>query len=177
LEEGELKDSLGHTVNFRNTIIIMTSNVGVREISKDSRLGFSSGSGMMNFSEIESQAMSALRNVFNPEFINRVDEIIVFNTLTRDQIDTVFDIEFAQLASRLAEQDYRLKITPAAKRLLAEKGWDAKFGGRPLRRTIQKEVESPLSDLILKEAWQPGTVFTVDAKKGAIKLNTMASNN
>ena len=175
LEEGELKDSLGHNVNFRNTIIIMTSNAGVREISKDSRLGFASGSGLMNAAEIESQAMSEVRRLFSPEFINRVDEIVVFNTLTQKQIDTVFDIEFAQLSDRLAEQEYSLKITPAAKRFLAEKGWDPKFGGRPLRRTIQKEVESPLSELILQDRWLPGTAFTVDCKNGVIRIKAKNS--
>ena len=172
LEEGELRDSLGHTINFRNTVIIMTSNAGVREISKDSRLGFNSGSGLMNANEIESAAMSELRRIFSPEFINRVDEILVFNTLDRKQIDKVFDIEFAQLKSRLAEQDYQLNIKAAARNLLVEKGWDPKFGGRPLRRTIQKELEGPLSELLLKQDWPHGTVFTVDGKGGKIKIHS-----
>jgi len=164
MEEGELRDSLGHTVNFRNTVIIMTSNAGVREITKDSRLGFSSGSGLMSASEIESAAMSELRRIFNPEFINRVDEIVVFNPLTHEQIDAIFDIEFAELSRRLCEQNYSLKITSAARRILVEKGWDPKYGGRPLRRTIQKEIECPLSELILEDNWEEGSVFTADAK-------------
>jgi ATP-dependent Clp protease ATP-binding subunit ClpC len=170
MEEGELRDSLGHTVNFRNTVIIMTSNAGVREISKDSRLGFASGSGLMNAGEIETAAMTELRRIFSPEFINRVDEIVVFNTLAQKQVEAVFDIEFNELSKRLAEQEYTLKITPAAKSILTNKGWDPKFGGRPLRRTIQKELECPLSELILEGRWQPGTVFTADAKNGTIKL-------
>jgi ATP-dependent Clp protease ATP-binding subunit ClpC len=170
IEEGELKDSLGHTVNFRNTVIIMTSNAGMREITKDSRLGFTSGSGIMNDSEIESQAMSELRRIFNPEFINRIDEVVVFRPLNQKQIDEIFDIEFTELARRLAEQNYRLKITSAARKILVEKGWDPKYGGRPLRRTIQKELECPLSQLILEGFWKPGTVFTVDGRKGVIRL-------
>ncbi|MDR1869333.1 MAG: ATP-dependent Clp protease ATP-binding subunit [Treponema sp.] len=170
MEEGELRDSLGHTVNFRNTVIIMTSNAGVREISKESRLGFSSGSGLMSAGEIESAAMSELRRIFNPEFINRVDEIVVFNTLNRKQIDAVFDIEFAELSRRLEEQNYTLKITPAARRILIEKGWDPKYGGRPLRRTIQKELECPLSQLILDGRWEEGAVITADGRNGNIKL-------
>jgi len=170
MEEGELRDSLGHTVNFRNTVIIMTSNAGVREISKETRLGFSSGSGLMSAQEIESAAMSELRRIFNPEFINRVDEIVVFNTLTQKQINKIFDIEFSELSARLNEQNYSLKITAAAKRLIVEKGWDPKFGGRLLRRTIQKELECPLSELILKNCWKSGTLFTADAKNGAIKI-------
>jgi len=175
MEEGELRDSLGHTVNFRNTVIIMTSNAGVREITKDSRLGFASGSGLMSSGEIESAAMSELRRIFNPEFINRVDEIVVFNPLTQKQIESIFDIELNELSNRLAEQEFNLKITSAAKRILVEKGWDPKFGGRPLRRTIQKELECRLSELILDGGWNPGAVFTADAKNGAIKIR--AKNN
>jgi ATP-dependent Clp protease ATP-binding subunit ClpC len=170
MEEGELRDSLGHTVNFRNTVIIMTSNAGVREITKDSRLGFTSGSGLMSSSEIESAAMSELRRIFNPEFLNRVDETVVFNPLTRKQIDTIFDIELNELSGRLAEQNYSIKITAEAKRVLVEKGWDPKFGGRPLRRTIQKELESPLSELILGSCHESGTVFTAGVKNGKIKI-------
>jgi len=170
LEEGELRDSLGHTVNFRNTVIIMTSNAGVREISKDSRLGFSSGSGLMNIAEIESAAMSELRRIFNPEFINRVDEIVVFNPLDQQQIDRIFDIELSELSQRLDEQGYSLVIKPAARNVLVHKGWDPKFGGRPLRRTIQKELETPLSELILEGFWKSGTVFTADVRNGGIKL-------
>ena len=170
LEEGELKDSLGHTVNFRNTVIIMTSNAGAREISKDSRLGFSSGSSLLSAEEIESTAMSELRKVFNPEFINRVDEVIVFNSLDKKQINKIFDIELEELSRRLFEQGYALKIRPSARNVLVEKGWDPKFGGRPLRRTIQKELEAPLSLLILEGGFQSGTVFTVDAKNGEIKI-------
>jgi ATP-dependent Clp protease ATP-binding subunit ClpC len=170
LEEGELRDSLGHTVSFRNTIIIMTSNAGVREISREAKLGFSSGSGLMNNAEIESAAMSELRRIFSPEFINRVDEIVVFNPLERKQIDEIFNIEFEELSGRLTEKNYQLRINPAAKNILVEKGWDTKYGGRPLRRTIQKELEAPLSELLLENFWPQGTIFTVDGRNGAIKL-------
>ena len=170
MEEGELRDSLGHTVNFRNTIIIMTSNAGVREITNDTRLGFSSGSKRMSASEIESSAMSELRRIFNPEFINRVDEIVVFNPLSLKEIDAIFDIELSELSRRLQEQNYSLKITASARRILVEKGWDPKYGGRPLRRTIQKELECPLSQLILEGCWKEGAIFTADGRNGTIKL-------
>ncbi|MCL2800205.1 MAG: ATP-dependent Clp protease ATP-binding subunit [Treponema sp.] len=170
MEEGELRDSLGHTVNFRNTVIIMTSNAGVREITKDSRLGFTAGSGLMSTNEIESAAMSELRKIFNPEFINRVDEIVVFNPLSQKQIEEIFDIEFKELSLRLAEKDFSIKITAAAKSILVQKGWDQKYGGRPLRRTIQKELECQLSELILDGNWKPGAVFTADVKNNEIKI-------
>ena len=170
MEEGELKDSLGHTVSFRNTVIIMTSNAGAREISRDSRLGFGSGSGQMNMDEIETQALSELRRLFNPEFINRVDEVIVFQTLNRAHIEKIFDIEIDLLNRRLLEQGYSLRLASAARKLLIEKGWDPKYGGRPLRRTIQKELEDPLSKTLLDAQWPQGTLFTASLKGERIKL-------
>jgi ATP-dependent Clp protease ATP-binding subunit ClpC len=169
LEEGELRDNLGHTVNFRNTVIIMTSNAGVREISRDSRLGFGTGTGLMNHNEIESQALSELRRLFNPEFINRVDDVVVFHPLDMPQIKAILDIQLEELSLRLAEQGYGIKVMPGAKQILVEKGWDPKYGGRPLRRTIQKELEDPLSLLILEEA-SKGTTFIADGRNGKIEL-------
>jgi ATP-dependent Clp protease ATP-binding subunit ClpC len=171
MEEGELKDNLGHTVSFRNTVIIMTSNAGVREISRDSQLGFRPGSGLMGTREIEAQAMTELRRLFNPEFLNRVDDVVVFQPLDRKQIGAIFDILVEELAGRLAEQGYSIRILSSARELLIDKGWDPKFGGRPLRRTIQKELEDPLSTLILDGAWPAGTIFSALARKGTIKLS------
>jgi len=171
MEEGELKDNLGHTVSFRNTIIIMTSNAGVREISKDSRLGFSVESGLMSMSEIESHAMAELRRLFNPEFLNRLDDIVVFHPLDKKQINAILDIELEVLSGRLAEQGFSMNILGAARRILIEKGWDPKFGGRPLRRTIQKELEDPLSQMILEGNWTVGAVFTADGRKGKIRIS------
>jgi ATP-dependent Clp protease ATP-binding subunit ClpC len=170
MEEGELRDNLGHTVSFRNTVIIMTSNAGAREISRDSRLGFGAGAGLMSMSEIETQAMSELRRLFNPEFLNRVDEVVVFHPLNMKQIGAIFDIELAELSRRLAEQGYSIRLLPAARRFLIEKGWDPKFGGRPLRRVIQRELEAPLSRLILSGDWVVGTVFSAGLNRGKIRL-------
>jgi ATP-dependent Clp protease ATP-binding subunit ClpC len=170
LEEGELKDHLGHTVSFRNTVIIMTSNAGVREISRDSRLGFGAGSGLMNFDEIEAAAFSEMRRLFNPEFINRLDEIIVFHPLDKKQIEAILDIQLEELSSRLAEQGYSIHLAPAARKILIEKGWDPKFGGRPLRRAIQKELEDPLSLLVLEGSYAPGTLFKAEGKNGTITV-------
>jgi len=174
LEEGELKDSLGHTVSFRNTVIIMTSNAGVREISRDSRLGFGSGSGMMSFEEIESSAMSELRRLFNPEFLNRVDDVVVFHPLDIKQVEAILDLQIEELSARLYEQGYSIQVMQAAKKILIEKGWDPKFGGRPLRRALQKELEDPLSLKILEEDYPPGTVFTASVKNGKIALKAEA---
>jgi ATP-dependent Clp protease ATP-binding subunit ClpC len=171
MEEGELKDNLGHTVSFRNTVIIMTSNAGVREIHRDSRLGFGAGTGILSMGEIETQAMAELRRLFNPEFLNRVDDVVVFHPLSMKQIEAIFDIEIGELSRRLGEQGYSIRVLPAARKILIEKGWDPKFGGRPLRRTIQKELEDPLSHLLLESSWPMGALFTVDGRKGKISLS------
>jgi ATP-dependent Clp protease ATP-binding subunit ClpC len=166
LEEGELRDNLGHTVNFRNTVIIMTSNAGVREISRDSRLGFVTGTGIMDIEEIRSAALSELRRLFNPEFINRVDDIVVFHALNEEQVEAILDMQLGELSQRLAEQGFFIRISPAARKVLIEKGWDPKYGARPMRRTLQKELEDPLSRLILEGDYPSGAVFTADLAGG-----------
>ncbi|MDR2499676.1 MAG: ATP-dependent Clp protease ATP-binding subunit [Treponema sp.] len=171
LEEGELRDNLGHTVSFRETIIIMTSNAGGREISRDSRVGFASGSGLMSMEEIESQALSELRRLFNPEFLNRIDDVVVFHPLSIKQIEAILDLETRELSRRLAEQSYRIRVLPSAREALIKKGWDPKFGGRPLRRTIQKELEDPLAQMILAGGWPVETVFIAEARKGNIRIS------
>jgi ATP-dependent Clp protease ATP-binding subunit ClpC len=170
LEEGELKDNLGHTVNFRNTVIIMTSNAGVREISRDARLGFGTGTGIMGIAEIQSAALTELRRLFNPEFINRVDEVVVFHPLTEKQVEAILDIQVEELSQRLAEQGYFIRISPAARRVLVEKGWDPKYGARPMRRTIQKELEDPLAQLILEGEYPYGTSFIADCRNKKITV-------
>jgi ATP-dependent Clp protease ATP-binding subunit ClpC len=170
LEEGELKDNLGHTVNFRNTVIIMTSNAGAREISQDGRVGFSSGTGIMGIEEIQNAALAELRRVFNPEFINRVDDIVVFHSLSEEQVAAILGLQVEELSQRLVEQGYSLEVLPTARKILIQKGWDPKYGGRPMRRAIQKELEDPLSQLILEGGYPPGTLFTADVLEGKIIL-------
>jgi len=170
LEEGELKDNLGHTVSFRNTVIIMTSNAGVREISRETKLGFGNGSGLMSYEEIESSAMAELKRLFNPEFLNRVDDVVVFHSLDLKQVEAILDLQIDELSQRLAEQGYSIRVSQSAKKILIEKGWDPKFGGRPLRRAIQKELEDPLSFKILSESYTLGTVFLAIGKGNKINI-------
>jgi len=170
LEEGELKDNLGHTVNFRNTVIIMTSNAGAREISRDARLGFNSGSGIMSVEEIRSAALSELKRLFNPEFINRVDDIVVFHPLNKEQVLAILDLEVKALNERLAEQGYSVQVRPAAREVLVEQGWDPKYGARPMRRAVQKLLEDPLALLILEEDPPRGSVFVADVREGQVVL-------
>jgi ATP-dependent Clp protease ATP-binding subunit ClpC len=177
LEEGELKDNLGHTVSFRNTVIIMTSNAGAREISRDAQLGFGVGRGIMGIEEIRAAALSELRRIFNPEFINRVDDVVVFHALSEKQVAAILDIQVGELAQRLAEQGYILRVSAAARRLLIKKGWDPKYGGRPMRRAIQKELEDPLATLILEGDYPPGTIFAAGGKDDALTLRVRRREN
>jgi ATP-dependent Clp protease ATP-binding subunit ClpC len=174
LEEGELKDNLGHTISFKNTVIIMTSNAGVREISRDSRLGFTAGTGIMSLEEIQAAALSELRRLFNPEFLYRVDDVVVFHALDEKQVEAILDIQIDELSRRLAEQGYGIKVLPAAKRVLLEKGWDPKYGGRPMRRTLQRELEDPLSLLILEGEYPSGSAFTADGRGDRITIRPVS---
>ena len=170
LEEGELKDNLGHTVSFRNTVIIMTSNAGAREISRDARLGFNPDSGIMNLEEIRSAAMTELKRLFNPEFINRVDDIVVFHALNRDQVQAILTLEIQELNKRLHDQGYTIQVKQSAQDILIEKGWDPKYGARPMRRAIQKELEDVLAVLILEQDYPVGTEFVVEGRDGKISI-------
>ncbi len=169
LEEGQLQDNLGHTVSFRNTIVIMTSNAGAREITKDGSVGFHTEEGVMKFSEIKSSAMNEVKRIFNPEFLNRVDETVVFHNLSSDEIAQILDAqELPELRERLSEQDISIEMTKRAKEHLVKKSFDEKFGARPLRRIFQREVEDPLSYEILKGRFSTGSTVMVDVKDESV---------
>ncbi len=168
LEEGQLQDSLGHTVSFRNTVLIMTSNAGAREITRDSSVGFKTVDGLMDYRDIKSSAMNELKRLFRPEFINRVDEIVVFHSLDHDQVRSILEIELAEVQTRLAEKDLTLEVTKKAKEHLIKVGYDVKFGARPLRRAIQREIEDPLAMEILKERFGEGSHIVVTMRKDKI---------
>ncbi|MFW5683299.1 MAG: ATP-dependent Clp protease ATP-binding subunit [Spirochaetota bacterium] len=170
LEEGQLQDSLGHTVSFRNTVLIMTSNAGAREITRDSAVGFKTLEGLMNYTDIKSSAMNELKRLFRPEFINRVDEIVVFHSLERDQVQSILEIELADVQTRLAEKEIALEVTKKAKEHLINVGYDVKFGARPLRRTIQREIEDPLALEILKERFGEGSHVVVTMRNDKISF-------
>ncbi len=165
LEEGQLQDNLGHLVSFRNTVLIMTSNAGAREISKESVLGFQMTEGMLRFDEIKSSALNELKRLFNPEFINRVDEIVVFHSLNKVHLAAILEMMICEIQERLLEQNITLEMRKGVKEYLVEKGYDEKFGARPLRRILQKEVEDPLSVQMLKGRFQQGSSIVVDLKE------------
>lgn len=151
LEEGELVDSLGHKINFRNTIIIMTSNAGAREITQEGRVGFSSAAGgVIPYEEIKSNAMQSIKEFMRPELLNRIDEVLVFDALNRQEVSEILDLQISELNGRLEENGVLLKMKPAARDYLIDKGFDPSMGARPMRRLIQKEIEDPLALLMLE---------------------------
>ncbi|RZK39621.1 MAG: ATP-dependent Clp protease ATP-binding subunit [Pedobacter sp.] len=167
LDEGQLTDSLGRKVDFRNTIIIMTSNIGARQL-KDfgAGVGFST-SAKVNQNEAHSRGVieNALKRAFAPEFLNRVDDVVVFNSLGKDEIFRIIDIELKALFGRVHNLGYEIKLTEAAKEFIAEKGFDSNFGARPLKRAIQKYLEDPIAEEILKGDINEGDVLEIDYDK------------
>lgn len=162
LEEGQLSDHLGHTVDFRNTVIIMTSNVGSKEIYSGASLGFSVSDDKNTFLDLKDKALSALKKVFNPEFLNRVDEVVVFHSLKKEQIGKIIDTMLDESRKQLEEKGMTFIIRESAKNLLIEKGYDEKYGARPLRRTIQREIEDPLANEILKGIFKKGSKIVIN---------------
>jgi ATP-dependent Clp protease ATP-binding subunit ClpC len=174
LEEGELRDNMGRLVNFRNSVVIMTSNVGAREISNDKRLGFSNLASHSD-SEIRSASLSELRRIFKPEFLGRIDETVVFHALSRPEIEIILDLELLKLKERIAERGFSLIIEDSAKELLLEKT-NLREGARPLRRAIRTELEDPLAMLFLSglydKAFNEGDEIICYAEDGKIALRT-----
>jgi ATP-dependent Clp protease ATP-binding subunit ClpC len=168
LEEGQLQDNLGHIVSFRNTVLIMTSNVGARDINRDTALGFRNQEGIMNYNDIKSSAMSELKRAFNPEFLNRIDEIVVFHSLKKVHLEKILDIMIAEIEERVLEMHIALEFRRKAKEFLIEKGYDEKYGARPLRRTLQKDIEDPLSLEMLKGKFKSGDHIIVDVRNDKI---------
>src|SRR5215211_1085396 len=161
LDDGRLTDAKGRTVNFENTVVIMTSNVGSQHLVSTRQFGFTSGEGV-DFRETERRAREALERAFRPEFLNRVDEIIVFQPLTKEDVLKIVDIMLSRLNKHLESQRVQVEVTDAAKEFLAEEGYDPKFGGRPLARAIRRYVENPLSSRIIGGEFGPGDTVVVD---------------
>ena len=171
LEEGRLTDAQGRTVDFRNTVIIMTSNVGAREISAPTTLGFSpEGKAGLSDKEIKSRVMGEVKKLFRPEFLNRVDEIIVFKSLTQEQIVEIAKLMVADLRERLIAQNMTINLTDDAYKLIAKEGTDAAYGARPLRRAIQRLLEDPLSEELLEGKWTSGSVIQANVSEDGESL-------
>ena len=171
LDEGRLTDGQGRHVDFSNTVVIMTSNIGAREIARTNTMGFSSeGSKGLSDKEITSRVMSELKRGFRPEFLNRVDEIVVFKSLSTEQLRGIVDLMVLELRDRLIANGMSIELTEAAKDLIAKDGTDPVYGARPLRRTIQSMIEDPLSEELLSGQWAAGDIVAVDVDTEGKKL-------
>jgi ATP-dependent Clp protease ATP-binding subunit ClpC len=164
LEDGRLTDSQGRTVDFRHAIVIMTSNIGASEIARNTPLGFavSDDETGMTYDDMKLRVMGELKKVFRPEFLNRIDDVIVFHKLQKDEIKTIVELLLRRIRASLAERELQLELSDEAKDLLVDKGWDPSMGARPLRRAIQRYIEDPLADFVLRAELMPGGTVMVD---------------
>jgi len=166
LDDGRLTDGQGRTVDFKNTVVILTSNLGSAEMaSVEERRDLSDADKQRRLDEAAEQA---LRSHFRPEFLNRLDETIVYRRLGRDQIRHIVDVQLERLAARLLGRELALQVTDAAKEVIAAQGFDPQFGARPLKRAVQRLVENPLAEAVLRGEYEAGGTVVVDASDGQI---------
>jgi len=176
LEDGHLTDAQGHKVDFKNTIIIMTSNLGTRDIQKGPAIGFAARPDeKLTYEKMKERVMEELKRSFRPEFLNRIDEVIVFHSLSREDVKRIVDLMMKRVREQLKSKDLDIELSDAAKELLAEKGYDPALGARPLRRTIQRMVEDPLSEKLLYKEFRAGQTVIVDAQDGEITFEAPVS--
>jgi ATP-dependent Clp protease ATP-binding subunit ClpC len=163
MEDGRLTDSLGRTVDFRNTIIIMTSNVGAQLLQRQTSMGFAAAASSFNDAEkMREKVLEEAKRVFKPEFLNRISDIIFFRPLDKNDLIKIVELETAQFAKRLSERKIALEFTQGAKDLLIEKGYDEKYGARPLRRAVEHFLEDPLAEALLRGEVKDGEPCVVD---------------
>jgi ATP-dependent Clp protease ATP-binding subunit ClpC len=180
MEDGSLADAKGRRVDFRNTIIIMTSNIGAEEISRDMTMGFVSrsdeaGEKAREHDLMKDKVMQRLKQTFRPEFINRLDGTIVFHSLTKIEIRAIVDLEMDRVREQLKEQSITLEVTDEAKDLIGKEGYDHTYGARPLRRVIQNRIEDPLAEGLLNQQFASGATVKVDADGDEITLQPTES--
>jgi ATP-dependent Clp protease ATP-binding subunit ClpC len=168
LEDGRLTDAQGRTVDFRHAIVIMTSNIGASEIARNTPLGFavSDDATGITYDDMKNRIMGELKKVFRPEFLNRIDDVIVFHKLQKHEIKTIVELLLRRIRESMAERELQLELTEDAKDLLVEKGWDPSMGARPLRRAIQRYIEDPLADFVLRAELPPGATVMIERGEG-----------
>ena len=171
LDDGYLTDSKGRRVDFRNTIIIMTSNLGATALRDDKAVGFGVAKPSDEYAAMSAKIRAALKKSFRPEFLNRIDEIVIFHSLVKEELHEIVKKMAKQIVDRLAQKDVKLKITPAAIDVIAKAGFDPEYGARPIRRALQNKVEDKLSDALLMGQIVQGATVTLGASKGKITLN------
>jgi len=175
MEDGNLTDAKGRRVDFRNTILIMTSNIGAELIQREGSLGFAVAEDpnkkiQVDYQTMKDKLLSQLKQTFRPEFLNRIDAVIVFHPLTPEHVRQIVDLELKRIRKQLAEQQITLEVTDAAKDLLAKRGYDRQFGARPLRRIIQNLIEDPLAEAILAGRFKPGSTVVVDVRDDLLTI-------
>jgi ATP-dependent Clp protease ATP-binding subunit ClpA len=165
LDDGRLTDGQGRTVSFKNTVIVMTSNIGTGMVEKNS-IGFSVHGRDKGTEDTRKRLLEALKTHFRPEFLNRVDDIIVFNTLSRENLGTIVDIQLQLVSKLLKDRKLQLEVTPAAKDRIIEEGYDPQYGARPMRRAIQRLIQDPLAPRLIEGDFHEGDTIVVDAAPG-----------
>jgi len=173
LDDGRLTDSKGRTVDFRNTVVIMTSNVGASMIKKNTTLGFTTGDTEKKYQDMKDKVMDELKKSFRPEFLNRIDEVIVFHSLEQEHIEQIVSLMTEELRKRLKEQDIDFQLSEEAKKVLAKEGFDPAYGARPLRRAIQRHIEDKLSEELLKGTISKGDTVNIDAEDGQLVVKRL----
>jgi ATP-dependent Clp protease ATP-binding subunit ClpC len=166
LEDGRLTDGQGHVVDFRNTVLIMTSNIGTNYVGKGGPIGFLRSDELSEQERrLREDIESGLKKAFRPEFLNRIDEVIIFHGLTQEHVMQIVDLQMRAVAERLAEHGVKIELTDAAQRWLAKEGYDPQFGARPVRRTLERHVENPLAKRLLSGEFQEGDTIVVDVRE------------
>jgi ATP-dependent Clp protease ATP-binding subunit ClpC len=176
LEDGHLTDSLGRKVDFRNCVVIMTSNIGAETIRKAGGLGFAPTKEEHSYEEMKSKLLDEAKRVFKPEFMNRLDDLIVFRNLNREDMANIVHIEVAKVKSRMKFKDVEIVLTPVATEFLIEKGYDPQYGARPLRRAVEKYLQDPLAEEILRGNIKPSETVEVTVADGKLVFNQLAAS-
>jgi ATP-dependent Clp protease ATP-binding subunit ClpC len=174
LDEGRLTDNYGRVIDFKNTVVIMTSNVGARDITKGGTLGFVASGPEGTFAKMAEKVKDEINKTFNPEFLNRLDDVIVFHPLNRDHITQIVGIVLKELMERLADEELTIRLTEPATDFLVQHGYDEHFGARPLKRAIQRYIEDPLSEKILVGEFARGEEIEVDTAPDGDRLQFRA---
>jgi len=164
MEEGRLTDSFGRHIDFKNVILIMTSNIGADLIKNQAGFGFGKRTAEANYEKMKDMLNKEVERHFRPEFINRLDDVIVFHSLTREDLNTIVNYELNKVFKRLTKQGYRLDVDPAAREFLIEKGYNTEFGARPLRRAIERYIEDTLSENILRGEFKGKNVIKIEVQ-------------
>jgi len=173
LEDGQLTDSLGRRVNFKNTVIIMTSNIATAEIKRAQNIGFQPETEEISYEKMREKLLAEVKKVFRPEFLNRVDEVIVFRQLGKEEMRKIVDIQIQDIQERLAERKLTLVLSESARELLVEEGFDPEYGARPIKRTIRRLVEDPLAEEILKGKFKEGATILVEREENILRFREL----